>query len=166
MKRKLLLSMLLVGLAMPFSRAEESIDYLIFHAVDGTNLNSLLLDDVDRILLNDNELVVELNDNTTSTLLYDNFSKITFGSKQSSIEKVIEESTLAIAYLPADRAVSVVATQPLVSVQVYNLQGRLVEQVAPQTTSVMVPLGDCPAGVYVVLARTGESVQTTKIIKH
>ncbi len=166
MKQKLLLGLLLVGLAMPFSRAEEGIDYLIFHKADGSNLHSLLLDDIDRILLTDNELVVEFNDNANSAVRYDDFSKITFGSKQSSIEEVIEESALTIAYLPADRAVSVVSTQPLVSVQVYNLQGRLVEQVAPQTTSVMVPLGDTPAGVYVVLARTGESVQTAKIIKY
>ncbi len=166
MKRRIFLGILIMGLAIPFSRAEESIDYLTIHAVDGSRLKSWSIDNIERILLTDDELVVKLDDNTTSTTLYSGFSKITFGSDGTSIEEIFEESSLAIVYLPADRAVSVVAAQPLVSVQVYNLQGHLVEQVAPQVTSVRLSLDDCPAGVYVVLARTSESVQIEKIIKY
>ncbi len=81
-----------------------------------------------------------------------------------AIEEVESTTDIRIAYL-ADDQLEVSAASPIESVAVYNLQGKLMLQFAPQTESVSLSLNSLPAGAYIVQAGNAEGVKTQKIIK-
>ncbi len=61
--------------------------------------------------------------------------------------------------------VDIIASSPIEKVAVYNMQGRLMLQLSPNTKNALLSLSDLPAGVYMVRAQNATCVKTEKIIK-
>ncbi len=61
--------------------------------------------------------------------------------------------------------VEVTATSPIEDVAVYNMQGRLMQQLSPSAKSISFSLDNLPAGVYMVRVQNAMGIKTEKIIK-
>ncbi len=82
----------------------------------------------------------------------------------NAINEVEANNDIQIAYLSGDQ-LEVSATSPIEEVVIYNMQGRLMLQLTPQTEVVSLSLSSLPAGVYTLRATHDNDVKTQKIIK-
>jgi hypothetical protein len=111
------------------------------------------------------DLVVNKQDGTTTSFAFDHlrfFSLKDFGNTGLAPEpKVVAE---VIAYAENNDIV-VKSAQRITAVNVFDLQGRKLLQLRPESQELYVPLASYPAGVYLIQVVDGNGTVTKKIIK-
>ncbi len=157
---------LILGCTLPAQALAQEADCLNVHVVGGTEVYSIPLDDIHKIIFDDNQATVWYNEGETQALTYGDLWKITFGDQSVAIDEVESTSELQIVYRSGDNQLEVVAASPIESLAVYNLQGHLMLQLSPRTEIVSLTLADLPAGIYIVRVGNAENLKTQKIIKY
>ncbi len=157
---------LILGCTLPAQALAQEADCLNVHMVGGAEVYSIPLDDIHKIIFDDNQATVCYNEGEMQTLTYGDLWKITFNDQFVAIDEIESTNELQIVYRSGDNQLEVVATSPIESIAVYNLQGRLMLQLLPRTEVVSLTLSDLPAGIYMVRAGNAENLKTQKIIKY
>ena len=146
--------------------AQSVVNYLNFHGTAESDDRSFLIDNIKKITFTEDamELVME---NRNENVAFNDFSLITFGETaiSSGVEETLRDDGFIVKYNKSIQELEVSSSAPIVSLQVYSLQGKLIVAMSPQALSAIVSLADYPSGIYVMRASTGESVITQKIVK-
>ncbi len=158
----------IIGLSLPIVASAAAPDYMNVLTVGNTADASIALEDINKITFSEETLDVIKNDETTFSTLYANFHKITFSAEPAGLEDIDEGIILAqeISIKYSQDKCFIESAQKIEIVSLFNLQGRLMRQIAPLTENTELFMGDYPKGIYIVKACNGETVKTQKIIKH
>lgn len=155
-----------VLLASQTLNAQPVVNYLNFHGTADNKDKSFLIDDIKKITFSEEamELIMERGQ---ENIPYANFSLITLTEVaiSSGVEETLRDDGFIVKYNKSIQELEVSSSAPIVSLQVYSLQGKLIVAMSPQALSATVSLADYPSGIYVMRASTGESVITQKIVK-
>lgn len=169
MRGKLFLLLFILNLCLGFTLSAQNKKDCIYIHGNQSPVNDLfyLFDQIDKITFSEDAMNLHLkNPNTTETLNFSDFSLITFDEYlMVGIETQTSHKGIDVRYNNFDYTVAVSSSAPIVSLQVYSLQGKLIVAMSPQALSAIVSLADYPSGIYVMRASTGESVITQKIVK-
>lgn len=156
-----------VLLASQTLNAQPVVNYLNFHGTADNKDKSFLIDDIKKITFSEEamELIMERGQ---ENIPYANFSLITL--TEVAISSGVEETLTGgvdfiVKYNKSIQELEVSSSFPMISLQVYSLQGKLIETKSSQALSIQISLADYPDGIYIIRASTGESVITQKIVK-
>jgi hypothetical protein len=158
----LLLCSLFLGIAVQ-SRAQTA-DYMYVYAPAGTE-QSFSLDDVQKITFTEQSMQVHTWSGSVAPILYDNIKKLTFTTQEGN--GIATPSSNGVKVYLDGVANEVVIESPveITSVNLFNTQGRLLQRMAPRSTSATASLSARPSGVYIVQVSNGQGVSVHKIIK-
>ena len=153
------LSIVITAISIGTTRAN---DYLYVYAPNGA-VQTFALNDLQKMTFTEQAVNLHLTNSSTSSLFYDNVSVITFEAKETSaIPEIVSDLKV---YRNGEGAVVINSTEEINAVYLYNMQGALLQQLAPATTSANLPLSALPAGLYLVRVTDKNNKTTThKII--
>lgn len=162
------LVLLLIGFCFSIDLSAESPkDYLYIHGVQSSLDKSFLLDDVDKITFSEETMnVFQKGIEESVEIDFDSFRVMTFTEKgvESSNVNSIAEDEITLRYDSSSRSVIIESPLPILSVQIYNLNGFLVQSVSTQETMTVVSLENYPTGMYIVKAFNEKTNIIQKII--
>jgi len=81
------------------------------------------------------------------------------------VNHTFEDQTVAVFPNPVKDQLTITAKDKITSVQLYDIQGRLIETAVANDTNVLFSLGKNSNGVYFVKIYTDKGVKVEKIIK-
>lgn len=137
---------------------------LYVYLKDASNAVVYSLDNLDKLTFGDNAISIWY-DGVRSDYQYSGISLMTFREDikpTTSIEPLTFDTTdIKITYDRLSSLVSVEGGRPLLGVDIYDVQGRLVAKDARKLSSYQVSLQGKPQGVYVI--RVGENGKSTTL---
>lgn len=157
--------LLLACLATATAATADEEDYLLIHAQSPAYSREIPVDGIDKITFSGNGMNVLLDDESIVNVPYGQIRVITFGQATSVSQQAADED-ITVTYRQADAAVTVESPTPVTALRIYNMQGQMIYQSAPNAPSVTVSLSGYPDGIYIIHADNGTTMKTGKIIKH
>jgi len=155
--KRLSLCLLLAGMAM-MSQAQAQ-DYLYVYAPNGQG-TPFALDNIQKIIFTADAMQVYLTSGSVTTFPYANVARLMFDPGSVGNETV--ETASDVKAYALGGSLFVESPVEMSTVNLYNLQGMLLQSVAPQSLSARLPLG-VQAGVYVVQVFNAKGVSVHKI---
>lgn len=162
--KKLLLSLLFVAVFMATSISAQAQVRLYVYAQDGTEKSSFAVSNLKTITFTEQDMSFNAYDGNATTEPFDEVSVWIFKNGTSNIQ---QPSTLNNVKVYLNRSnVQVESSIEIASIQMYNTQGNLLQQTAPENLSATMPLSAYSAGLY-ILRVVGTNGQTSvhKIVK-
>lgn len=150
-----------------FSANPDDGDYLNVFTKQSNIKVSYSLDDLDKITFSETGIRL-WNTNWPTEYSYDNFRLISFNisSNTDAIEQVsLNQVDARITYDRIREIVCVESERHLLSVIVYDLQGRPVAKDLHQASSYEVSLSHIPRGVYVIKVNGGSQSASMRIVR-
>jgi hypothetical protein len=163
--KKHLLSLCLLLSAATFQSHAQRADYMYLHSPGGGE-QSFLLDDVRKITLTEQSMQVHPFSGASTSVFYDNIAKLTFTQQEGNAIDAPLKEDVRVYFNPVEDRLIIESPSPIAAVNLYNMQGVLVQRTAPQSLSAGISLSSCPAGVYVVQVSNGQGIKVRKIIKN
>ncbi|MDR0864930.1 MAG: T9SS type A sorting domain-containing protein [Candidatus Symbiothrix sp.] len=144
----------------------RSNDNLYVYKTDGSK-QTFPVETVQKLTFSDiTNLVINKTDGTTTSF---NFSDLKFISLKdyggTGIIPVSQPAT-EVSVWSDNGNVWVKSARTIIAVNIFDLQGRKVAQLHPQSQEINVSLANYPAGVYLVQITDETSITTKKIIKN
>jgi len=166
MKQKVLLSgwlflsiFLLTELFAPV-QAQNS-EYLHVYMRDG--MRSFALDEMQKITFSGQKVNVHSIDGDATELDFSNVLKLTFGSETIGNETAIIDSGVKV-YSNGSGNLIIESVHEILTVNLFDLQGRLLQSTAPQCFFVTLNLSSSSTDVCVVQVLTSQGVSAHKIV--
>jgi hypothetical protein len=161
---KQLLLIFLVFIPM-FGIEAQTADYMNVYITSQGSFQSINIDEIDKITFPSEDEVNITISGIATPMAIDNIEVITFGDTDIT---AIEESEadieeIKITYYAGE--VRITSPEAINLVQLYNIQGVLMQTQTPQTEITTLNVSDCPSGIYIVAVQSGEQTVTKKIIK-
>lgn len=156
--------MLFVAVFMATSISAQAQTRLYVYAQDGTEKSSFAVSNLKTITFTEQDMSFNAYDGNTTTEPFDEVSVWVFKSGETNIQQPSAPNNVK-AYL-SENNLLVESSVEIISIQIYNTQGSLLQQTAPKTLSATVPLSAYSAGLY-ILRVVGTNGQTSvhKIVK-
>lgn len=165
MKKKksffLLMAVLLLGV-IPVTA-----DDLFFYKTDGKL--TIPLENLRKLTISGSDLVVvKTNDAPPTTINLDNLYCFSFLDNLRSYTSIAPapSTTDAVNVWFKDGSITVKSVQTVIAINVFDLQGRKVVQLHPQSQEINIPSVSYSSGVYLVQVVGENSITTKKIIKN
>ena len=148
--------------------AQSVVNYLNFHGTADSEDKSFLIDNIKKITFSEEsmELIME---NGQESMPYTNFSLITLTEVaiSSGVEETLTDGgDFVVKYNKSIQELEVCSSFPIISLQMYSLQGKLIKTISSQALLMHVSLADYPSGIYIMRVSNGKSVVSQKIVKH
>ncbi len=161
---KHILMMLLVFI--PFIGIKAT-DYMNVYLTSQGSFQSINIDEIDKITFPSEDEVNIVISSVATPMAIDNIEVITFGDTNITAieESEVELAEIAITYLSGSGEIKVTSPEAINLVQLYNMQGVLMQTQSPNTTVVTLNVGGCPSGIYIVAVQSNGKTETKKIIK-
>ena len=161
---KHILMMLLVFI--PFIGIHAT-DYMNVYLISQGAFQSIAIDEIDKITFSSEDEVNITISGMVTPMAIDNIEVITFGDTDitSVEENEAEVADVEITYIASSSEVKITSPEPINQVQLYNMQGLLINTLAPGVEIAILEVGNYPSGIYIVAVQSGEQVVTKKIIK-
>jgi hypothetical protein len=158
----LLLCSLFMGIAV--QSYAQTADYMYVYAPAETR-QSFSLNDVQKITFTEQSMQVHSQSGSAASIFYDSIKKLTFTSQEGN--DIATPSSSGVKVYLDDAANEVVIESPveITSVNLFNMQGTLLQRIASRSTSATASLSALPAGVYIVQVSNEQGVSVHKILK-
>ncbi|MBR3609180.1 MAG: T9SS type A sorting domain-containing protein [Bacteroidales bacterium] len=142
-------------------------DYMnVFLTSEGA-FQSINIDEIDKITFPSEDEVNITMSGVIMPMAIENIEVITFGDTDITAieESEVEVTEVEIIYIASAGEVKVTSPEVINQVQLYNMQGVLMQYQTPNTEAATLDVSNYPSGIYVVAVQSGEQTQTKKIIK-
>ena len=163
---KHLMLMLLAFIPIPWHSVNAT-DYMNVYLISQGSFQSINIDEIDKITFPSEDEVNITISGVATPMAIDNIEVITFGDTNITAieESEAEVSGIEITYLRGSGEVRVTSPEAINLVQLYNMQGVLVQTQTPQTEIATLDVSSYPNGIYIVAVQSNGKVETKKIIK-
>ena len=161
---KQLLLMLLVFI--PFAGIESQ-EYMNVYLTSQGSFRSINIEGIDKITFPSEDEVNIVISGVVTPMAIDNIEVITFGDTDITAieESEAEVEEIEITYLSGSKEVRITSPETINLVQLYNMQGVLVQTQAPNTQIATLDVSNYANGIYIVAVQSNGKVETKKIIK-
>ena len=166
MKQNYIKQLLIMATFIPFMGiSAQTVDYMnVFLASQGS-FQSINIDEIDKITFpSDDEVAITIS-GVSTLMAIDNIEVITFGNTDITAieESETEISEIEITYYAGE--IRITSPEAITQVQIYNIQGVLMQSQAPGVEIATLNVNAYPNGIYIVAVQSNGKVVTKKIIK-
>ncbi len=141
-------------------------DYMnVFLTSEGA-FQSINIDDIDKITFPSEDEVNITMSGVIVPMAIENIEVITFGDTDITAieESEVEVTEVEIIYIASAGEVKVTSPEVINQVQLYNMQGVLMQYQTPNTEVATLDVSNYPSGIYVVAVQSNGEIETKKII--
>ena len=161
MKRKLLLFGILLAAAAVQLQA-QAVDCLSVYTLGGTR--SVALDRIQKITFSVDDVNIVPSIGYAVQIPLDDVLKMTFEQKDFIDVPEVEVDYGVKVYSDGNSLIVESATE-ISAVSLFDMQGRLLQSIAPGSLSAMLDFTASSVGVYVVLVANGQGTSAHKVVK-
>ena len=160
---KLLMLLAFIPIACLSAHATE---YMNLYLTSQGTFQSINIDEIDKITFPSEDEVNITVSGVVMPMVIENIEVITFGDTDiTAIEEIEEESVeVEIIYIASSGEVRITSPEVINQVQLYNMQGVLMQTQAPNTEVVTLNVSNYPSGIYIVAVQSNGEMETKKII--
>ncbi|MBQ3555175.1 MAG: T9SS type A sorting domain-containing protein [Bacteroidales bacterium] len=151
---------------IPFMGASAT-DYMnVFLTSEGA-FQSINIDEIDKITFPSEDEVNITMSGVIVPMAIENIEVITFGDTDITAieESEVEVTEVEIIYIASAGEVKVTSPEVINQVQLYNMQGVLMQYQTPNTEVVTLDVSNYPSGIYVVAVQSNGEIETEKFLK-
>ena len=155
---------LLALMPLVYTQAQE-VEYMNVFLTSQGSFQSINIDEIDKITFpSDEEVSITLLGNATPMAI-DNIEVITFGNTDITAieESKAEVSEIEITYYAGE--IRITSPEAITQVQIYNMQGVLMQSQAPGVEIATLNVNAYPNGIYIVAVQSNGKVEAKKFIK-
>ena len=158
------LLMFLTFISVPWLSAHAT-DYMNVYLTSQGSFQSISIDEIDKITFPSEDEVNITISGIITPMAIDNIEVITFGDTDiTSIEETVAEvADIEIIY--SNGKVRITSPDQINQVQLYNIQGVLINSLAPGVETATLEVSNYPNGIYIVAVQSKGEIVTKKIIK-
>ena len=156
--------MLLAFVSFASIQAQE---YMNVYLTSQGSFQSINIEGIDKITFPSEDEVNIVISGVVTPMAIDNIEVITFGDTDITAieESEAEVEEIEITYLSGSKEVRITSPETINLVQLYNMQGVLVQTQAPNTQIATLDVSNYTNGIYIVAVQSNGKVETKKIIK-
>ena len=164
MKQSYIKQLLMFLIFIPFVSIQAQ-EYMNVYLTSQSSFQSINIDEIEKITFPSEDEVNITISGIATPMAIDNIEVITFGDTDITAieESQAETSEIEIIYIAGE--VRITSPEVINQVQLYNMQGVLMQTQTPQTEITTIDVSGYPKGIYVVAVQSGEQTVTKKIIK-
>ncbi|MBR5323786.1 MAG: T9SS type A sorting domain-containing protein [Muribaculaceae bacterium] len=161
---KHLMLMLVAFIPIPWLSVHAT-DYMNVYLTSQGTFQSINIDEIDKITFPSEDEVNIVISGVATPMAIDNIEVITFGNTDiTAIEdSEAEVSEIEIIYYAGE--VRITSPEAINLVQLYNMQGVLVQTQSPNTQITTLDVSSYPNGIYIVAVQSNVKTESKKIIK-
>ena len=166
MKKRSIKQLLLMLLAFVSFASIQAQEYMNVYLTSQGSFQSINIEGIDKITFPSEDEVNIVISGVVTPMAIDNIEVITFGNTDiTAIEESEDEvSGIEITYLSGSGEVRITSPEVINLVQLYNMQGVLVQTQAPNTQIATLEVSNYANGIYIVAVQSNGKVETKKII--
>ena len=159
------LLMLLAFISVPWLSAHAT-DYMNVFLTSQGSFQSINIDEIDKITFPSEDEVNITVSGVVMPMAINDIEVITFGDTDiTAIEEIEEESVeVEIIYIASSGEVRITSPEVINQVQLYNMQGVLMQYQTPNTEVATLDVSNYPSGIYIVAVQSNGEIETKKII--
>ena len=164
-KRSIKQLLLLLFAFIPFVGIDAQ-EYINVYLKSEGSFQSIRIDEIDKITFpSDDEVRVTMVEDFIPMTI-DNIEVITFGDTDITAveESEAEVEEIVISYLSGSKEVRITSPETINLVQLYNMQGVLVQTQAPNTQIATLDVSNYANGIYIVAVQSSGKTETKKFI--
>ena len=161
---KHLMLMLVAFIPIPWLSVNAT-DYMNVYLTSQGSFQSINIDEIDKITFPSEDEVNIVISGVATPMAIDNIELITFGNTNITAIEDSEADIADIEIIYYAGEVRITSPEIINQVQLYNMQGVLMQTQAPNTTVATLNVGGCPSGIYIVAVQSNGKTETKKIIK-
>ena len=163
---KHLMLMLVAFIPIPWLSVNAT-DYMNVYLTSQGTFQSINIEGIDKITFPSEEEVNIVISGVSTPMAIDNIEVITFGNTDiTAIEDSKEEtSAIEITYIKGSGEVRITSPEAINLVQLYNMQGVLVQTQSPKTQIATLDVSNYANGIYIVAVQSNVKTESKKIIK-
>ena len=142
-------------------------DYMnVFLTSEGA-FQSINIDEIDKITFPSEDEVNITMSGVIVPMAIENIEVITFGDTDITAieESEVEVTEVEIIYIASAGEVKVTSPEVINQVQLYNMQGVLMQYQTPNTEVATLDVSNYPSGIYVVAVQSNGEIETEKFLK-
>ena len=166
MKHKYIKQLLMLVAFMPLVYTQaQGVEYMNVFLTSQGSFQSINIDEIDKITFpSDDEVAITIS-GVATPMAIDNIKVITFGNTDITAieESKTEVSEIEITYYAGE--VRITSPEAIAQVQIYNMQGVLMQSQAPGIEIATLDVAGYPNGIYIVAVQSNGKVEAKKIIK-
>ena len=167
MKKRSIKQLLLMLLAFVSFASIQAQEYMNVYLTSEGSFQSINIEGIDKITFPSEDEVNIVISGVVIPMAIDNIEVITFGDTDITAieESEAEVEEIEITYLSGSKEVRITSPETINLVQLYNMQGVLVQTQAPNTQIATLDVSNYANGIYIVAVQSSGKVETKKIIK-
>ncbi|MBR2475856.1 MAG: T9SS type A sorting domain-containing protein [Bacteroidaceae bacterium] len=157
--------MLLAFISVPWLSAHAT-DYMNVFLTSQGSFQSINIDEIDKITFPSEDEVNITMSGVVMPMAIENIEVITFGDTDiTAIEEIEEERVeVEIIYIASSGEVRITSPEVINQVQLYNMQGVLMQSLTPRVETATLDVSNYPTGIYIVAVQSKGEIETKKII--
>ena len=168
MKQKPFKQLLMILAIIPLVGIQaQSTDYMNIYLTSQGSFQSINIDEIDKITFPSEDEVNITISGVATPMAIEDIEVITFGDTDITAieENEIEVTEIEIVYIASAGEVHITSPEVINQVQLYNMQGVLMQYQTPNSEEATLNVGNYPSGIYVVAIQSNGEIETKKIIK-
>ena len=160
------LLMLLAFMPLAYPQAQE-VEYMNVFLKSQGSFQSISIDNIDKITFPSADEVSITISGVATPMAIENIKFIAFGNTDITAieESKTEISEITINYIPSVSEVRITSPEAIAQVQIYNMQGVLVQSQIPGIETATLNVSAYPNGIYIVAVQSNGKVEAKKFIK-
>ena len=145
----------------------QTADYMNVYLSSQGSFQSINIDEIDKITFPSEDEVNIVISGVVTPMAIDNIEFITFGDTNITAieENEAEVAEIDITYLSGSGEVRITSPESINIVQLYNMQGVLMQSLTPASVTATLDVSSYPNGIYVVAVQSNGKIATKKIMK-
>ncbi len=144
----------------------EAQEYMNVYLTSQNSFQSINIDEIGKITFPTEDEVNITISGISTPMAIDNIELITFGD--TDITAIEESETdieeIEITYFSGSAEIKVTSPEAINLVQLYNMQGVLMQAQAPNTSVATLNVNGCPSGIYIVAVQSNGKTETKKTL--
>ncbi len=167
MKQPYIMKLLMLLAFIPIGcLSAHATDYMNVYLTSQGAFQSINIDEIGKITFpSEDEVSITISGVVTPMAIND-IEVITFGDTDITAieESEVEVAEVEIIYIASVGEVKVTSPEVINHVQLYNMQGVLMQYQTPNTEVVTLNVRNYPSGIYIVAVQSNGEIETKKII--
>lgn len=141
-------------------------DYMNVYLTSQGSFQSINIDEIDKITFPSEDEVNITISGVATPMAIEDIEVITFGDTDITAieESEVEVAEVEIVYIASAGEVHITSPEVINQVQLYNMQGVLMQYQTPNREEATLNVGNYPLGIYVVAVQSKGEIETKKII--
>lgn len=167
MKQNYIKQLLMLMVFIPFASIQsQDVEYMNVYLTTQGSAQSINIDEIDLITFSsDDEVVIKIL-GVETPMAIDNIELITFGTTDiTSIEENDAEiKDIEMVYISSVGEVRITSPEVITKVQIYNIQGVLMQSQLPGVETVTLNVSSYPNGIYIVAVQSNGKIEAKKFL--